>query len=105
MLNTPTCKARYGLMPDEVAGNGTDDDHNGYIDDVNGWNFIGGAKDNVNEDNLEVTRLYARLKPKYEGKDESQFSGAEKAEFRLYEKAKAEINGEKEKIRQGIWHV
>jgi subtilisin family serine protease len=25
----------------EVAGNGVDDDHNGYIDDLHGWNFLG----------------------------------------------------------------
>lgn len=24
--------------PGEIAGNGIDDDHNGYIDDVSGWN-------------------------------------------------------------------
>ena len=27
--------------PDEVPGNGVDDDHNGYIDDVMGWDFKG----------------------------------------------------------------
>ena len=47
--------------PREIPGNGKDDDNNGYVDDVYGWNFIGGAdgKD-VRWDNLEVTRLYAR---------------------------------------------
>ena len=28
---------------DEIAGNGKDDDNNGYVDDLHGWNFIGGA--------------------------------------------------------------
>src|ERR1700690_211737 len=28
--------------PGEIPGNGIDDDHNGYVDDVYGWNFIGG---------------------------------------------------------------
>ncbi|MDH3323514.1 MAG: S8 family serine peptidase, partial [Flavobacteriaceae bacterium] len=27
---------------DEIAGNGKDDDKNGYIDDMHGWNFLGG---------------------------------------------------------------
>src|SRR6185369_9364287 len=47
--------------PQEVAGNGKDDDNNGYVDDVHGWNFIGGkdGKD-VQYDLLEVTRLYVR---------------------------------------------
>lgn len=27
--------------PREIPGNGIDDDHNGYIDDMHGWNFLG----------------------------------------------------------------
>ena len=26
--------------PEEIAGNGVDDDNNGYTDDVNGWDFF-----------------------------------------------------------------
>ncbi|MDN3675542.1 S8 family peptidase [Flavobacterium branchiarum] len=37
----------------EIPGNGIDDDKNGYIDDVHGWNFLGDA---VSE-NLELTRI------------------------------------------------
>ena len=45
----------------ETAGNGRDDERNGYADDVRGWNFIGGkgGKD-VGPDTYEVTRLYVR---------------------------------------------
>lgn len=28
------------INKDEIPGNGEDDDNNGYIDDVNGWNFV-----------------------------------------------------------------
>ncbi|MGH7505769.1 MAG: S8 family peptidase, partial [Longimicrobiales bacterium] len=46
--------------PDETAGNRIDDDGNGYVDDVRGWNFIGGADGtSVQHDTWEVTRLYA----------------------------------------------
>src|SRR6478736_479437 len=37
----------------EIDGNGIDDDKNGYIDDIHGWNFIGGKDGDVNDDNLE----------------------------------------------------
>lgn len=44
---------------DETA-NGRDDDGNGYVDDVHGWNFIGGpGGEHVDEDTYEVTRLFA----------------------------------------------
>ena len=52
--------------PKEVAKNGEDDDNNGYIDDLHGWNFIGNADgENVQYDNLEVTRLIRLYEPKY----------------------------------------
>jgi subtilisin family serine protease len=44
----------------EVAGNNRDDDGNGFVDDVLGWNFIGGADGkSVHWDTWEVTRLHA----------------------------------------------
>ncbi len=60
------------MNADEIAGNGKDDDSNGYVDDVNGWNFIGGADGNIINENLELTREYRRLKPKYENAPESR---------------------------------
>jgi subtilisin family serine protease len=52
-------RANLWTNPKEVAGNGRDDDNNGYVDDVHGWNFIGGkdGKD-VHYDTFELTRLY-----------------------------------------------
>lgn len=70
---------------DEIPGNGKDDDNNGYIDDVHGWNFIGGPNgENVNKDTYEVTRLYGKLKKKYEDADRSSLSKKEKAEYDKY---------------------
>lgn len=46
-------KAVIWTNPKEIANNGIDDDKNGYIDDIHGWNFLG---DIVNE-NLEITRI------------------------------------------------
>ena len=59
---------------DEIAGNGVDDDGNGYVDDINGWNFIGGPEGNVINETMELTREYRRLKPKYENAPESRSS-------------------------------
>ncbi|MBA3674962.1 MAG: peptidase S8, partial [Chitinophagaceae bacterium] len=39
----------------EIAGNGIDDDNNGYADDVHGWNFIGGKNGDVQYDTYELT--------------------------------------------------
>lgn len=50
-------KAVFWVNPKEKKGNGKDDDKNHYTDDINGWNFIGSAKGNVDYDNLELTRI------------------------------------------------
>lgn len=77
------------VNPREIANNNIDDDGNGYVDDVNGWNFIGGQAENVAEDNLEVTRLYKQLKVRYEKVDTNSLDGAEKENYALYKKVRA----------------
>ena len=66
--------------PKEIPGNGIDDDKNGYVDDVYGWNFLGGKDgQNVKEDSYEAARMYHALKKKYSGEvDESKLSPVEK---------------------------
>lgn len=78
------------INPNEIAGNGIDDDKNGYVDDVNGWNFIGGATRNTDKDNLEVTRLYRKLKATYEKADTLALEGADLTNYELYKNVKAD---------------
>lgn len=49
----------------EIPGNNKDDDGNGYIDDVNGWSFLGGKCGDISYEADEKTRLYFALKEKY----------------------------------------
>lgn len=37
--------------PGEIAGNGIDDDGNGFVDDIRGWNFVAGNNDPMDDDN------------------------------------------------------
>lgn len=76
--------------PNEIAGNGKDDDNNGYIDDIHGWNFLG----DITGENLEFVRYVRKLGPKYEGKSEASISAADRKEFEIYQKAKAEYEKE-----------
>jgi hypothetical protein len=47
----------------EIPGNGLDDDQNGYVDDIHGWNFIGGRDGkNIIIESYESSREYFRLK-------------------------------------------
>lgn len=54
-------RGRLWTNPGETAGNGRDDDDDGYTDDTFGWNLIGGRDGkNVHHDTFEVTRLSAQ---------------------------------------------
>src|SRR5690606_10663431 len=81
----------------EIPHNGIDDDKNGYIDDIHGWNFLGGKDGrNVKEDSYEGARVYHALKPKWENKEVNpdELNAAEKEEYETYLRAKRKIVGE-----------
>ncbi len=81
--------------PKEIPGNGIDDDHNGYIDDVHGWNFLGGLDgSNVVEDSYEAARVYHSLKNKWGGRGYvsiGSLSPEEAFEYKMWLRAKAEV--------------
>lgn len=83
--------------PKEIPGNGIDDDHNGYIDDIHGWNFLGGKDGtNVKEDSYEGARVYHKLKAKFTapGFDPAGLKGEDKEEYEMWKKAKDRVEGD-----------
>ena len=80
----------------EIAGNEIDDDKNGYVDDIYGWNFLGGNGVAAPEQ-LEITRLVAKMKPRFEGKTIETVSEEEKSDFELYQKYLKSFNNAAEK--------
>ena len=74
----------------EIPGNGKDDDRNGYVDDVNGWSFIGDIK----EDTREITRVYAKYHALYGEKEESSISEKDREGYSYYLKIKEEMDTE-----------
>ena len=91
-INHEDLKDNIWVNTKEIPGNGIDDDHNGYIDDVHGWNFIGSKAGNLQYDNLELVRIYRKLNPKYKSTIKSTvLDNASKEEFSLYNKVTAEF--------------
>ena len=73
------------VNPGEIPDNQVDDDGNGYVDDIHGWNFIGGKKGkNVGPDTYELTRLYQSLHAKYAAAQEERLNKKQQAEYALY---------------------
>ncbi len=77
----------------EVPKNSMDDDSNGYVDDVNGWDFIGGANSVVSEDTYEYTRIIGSyLKEGDPDNFEPHFPNPKSKQARDYQAAKIEYN-------------
>ncbi|MFA9192508.1 S8 family peptidase [Flavobacterium sp. FZUC8N2.13] len=69
--------------PKEIPGNGIDDDKNGFIDDIHGWNFLG----DITKEHLEYERII---------KDKTLVDGATYQEAKkLYDKKIADAQTEK----------
>jgi len=81
--------------PKEIPGNGIDDDKNGYVDDIHGWNFLGGKDgSNVKEDSYEAARIYYGLQQKYTGKEREDVDPKDINELELWQRAKAKVMGD-----------
>ncbi len=89
--------------PREIPGNGIDDDKNGYIDDVHGWNFLGGADGrNISVETLEVTRVVAKLGPRFAGKTAAQIKPTDKADYAMYLKAKKLYEAKRKELTEQV---
>ncbi len=86
-IEHPDLKPVIWTNDDEVAGNGIDDDKNGYIDDIHGWNFLGA----INHENMEFVRIlkkgddgsavYKRAKAEYDKEYQEALAGKQQMEF------------------------
>ena len=79
--------------PKEIPGNGKDDDGNGYIDDIHGWNFCGSVKgENEAANTLEIARVYHNWKKDFEGKEESVIPSDKKFLFQQWKRSEKILN-------------
>ncbi|QKZ12646.1 S8 family serine peptidase [Spirosoma sp. KUDC1026] len=80
------------VNPKEVAGNQTDDDKNGYVDDVNGWNFMGGPGGDTYEfGQPEITQTYLNLRARYDRLLPEQVKPADRRQYDTYQNAKKQF--------------
>jgi subtilisin family serine protease len=58
-IDHPELKEAIWVNDDEIPNNRIDDDQNGYVDDVHGWNFLGDSE----LENMESVRLQRKETP------------------------------------------
>ena len=81
-INHEDLKPIIWTNPKEIPDNGIDDDKNGYIDDVHGWNFLG----DINQENLEYVRIL-----KKGNTNDPDYKRAEKKYNKEYQEANEKI--------------
>jgi subtilisin family serine protease len=74
--------------------NDIDDDKNGYTDDIDGWNFLGGKNGNVEFETLELVRLIRAMQPKYEKISLDSLSKEDEVNYIKYLNMKSSLNSQ-----------
>ena len=66
-LQHPALQDNVWVNPGEIAGNGIDDDHNGFVDDVHGWNFADNNND-ISDVHGHGTHVAGIIAARFDGK-------------------------------------
>ena len=105
-ISHPDLAANVWTNPREVAGNGRDDDNNGFVDDIHGWDFIGGRDGrDVAQDTYESVRIYARLRPRFEVANPDTSTAQAKADYRLFREVKTKLDSDRADAAQQLTNV
>ncbi len=80
----PDIKGNLWVNKNEIPGNAVDDDHNGYIDDIYGWDYLGSLASDINFDNLEMTRQLRDYKNRFGNKTSKEIDKKDAADYKKY---------------------
>ncbi|WP_188112170.1 S8 family serine peptidase [Aquimarina sp. RZ0] len=92
--NHEDLKQQIWINKNEIPNNGIDDDDNGYIDDIQGWNFTGSSKgEQVLFSNYEFTRILRKYDSLFNNTTlDNSISSKDSSSFQLYSKANKKFN-------------
>ena len=86
--------------------NGIDDDNNGYVDDIRGWNYIGNNKGQNNEFvNYEYTRILKKYLPNFKDSIIVHKSLTDSLEYAIYIKALEKYNKRLEYAKNEVDYI
>jgi cell wall-associated protease len=85
-INHEDLQGQIWINDKEIPDNGIDDDNNGYIDDINGWSFIGTKSGGyVVWSNYEYVRIVRDWEPLFKNKTESQVDAQDLHKYKEYQ--------------------
>jgi hypothetical protein len=91
-IHHPDLKGVIWVNEDEIPNNLIDDDQNGYVDDIHGWNFLGASE----LENMESVRLQKKETPGSEA-----YEKLEKQRLKSIKSKKKELSDIEDMIQRG----
>lgn len=105
-INHEGLKGYIWLNTKEIPNNNLDDDENGYVDDLNGWNFLGNQKkENANFTSYSYTRLLKKYNSIFENKNPKEINQKDSLNYSNYLKAKKKYDTQLEYAKQDIDYI
>ncbi len=89
----------------EIPDNGIDDDHNGYIDDVHGWSFLGGKNGDIDHEATELARIYQRENKKFKNADTTKLTGEDAKQYAEYKVIRPKYLKEQMTLQQQVMGI
>lgn len=91
-INHEDLKDLIWVNEKEIPNNGIDDDGNGFVDDINGWDFLGNSKgEDLHAAQLESVRVYNALKKKFGENPSKKKIKKNKADYELMLRIKEDV--------------
>ena len=91
---------------DEIPNNGIDDDKNGYIDDIYGWNFLGNNKgENASFTSYAYTRILKKYDSLFKDKKKQDIKSKDSLLFFTYLRAKEKYKSRVEYAKEDIQYA
>jgi len=105
-INHEDFKKFIWVNKNEVPNNGIDDDRNGYVDDVNGWNFLADKKgNNIIELNYSFVRYIRKFDKQFKDKSSNQIKQNDLTNYKLYQKAVNKLKDELFIVNDNISYI
>ena len=99
-------QGKIWVNEDEIPDNNIDDDNNGYIDDVHGWSFLGNPDgENVEHEQLEMTRIYARYDAEFADAKEDEIPEDLRDDYLLYVEVKEKVEAQREEASSTLKRI
>jgi subtilisin family serine protease len=98
-IDHPDLAANIWTNPNEIPANGIDDDHNGYTDDLHGWDYLGNKNgQDIAYETLELVREIRRYRAITEGFGASKLNTSQEEQLAYLEKLTKKLESKRKAI-------